>query len=98
MDVGTLISGSCAFSKSSLNIRKFRIHVLLKPGLSSQSVYFLFPPFPPYCISKGSSTVFKRIDEREHPCLVLELSEKALNFSPLSITLTVGFCRWALSS
>ena len=34
MDVGNLISGSSAFSKSSLNIWKFRIHVLLKPGLS----------------------------------------------------------------
>ena len=34
MDVGNLISGSSAFSKSSLNICKFRIHVLLKPGLS----------------------------------------------------------------
>ena len=31
-DVGNLISGSSAFSKSSLNIRKFTIHVLLKPG------------------------------------------------------------------
>ena len=34
MDVGNLISDSSAFSKSSLNIWKFRIHVLLKPGLS----------------------------------------------------------------
>ena len=31
-DVGNLISGSCAFSKSSLNIWKFLVHVLLKPG------------------------------------------------------------------
>ena len=34
-DVGNLISGSSAFSKSSLNIRKFTVHVLLKPGLGS---------------------------------------------------------------
>ena len=33
MDVGNLISGSSAFSKSSLNIWKFTVHVLLKPGL-----------------------------------------------------------------
>ena len=33
MDVGNLISGSCAFSKSSLNIWKFTVQVLLKPGL-----------------------------------------------------------------
>ena len=31
-DVGNLISGSCVFSKSSLNIWKFTIHVLLKPN------------------------------------------------------------------
>ena len=32
MDIGNLISGSSAFSKSSLNIWKFTVHVLLKPG------------------------------------------------------------------
>ena len=31
MDVGNLISGSSAFSKSSLNIWKFTVHILLKP-------------------------------------------------------------------
>ena len=34
-DVGNLISGSFAFSKTSLNIRKFTVHVLLKPGLEN---------------------------------------------------------------
>ena len=34
-DVGNLISGSSAFSKSSLNIRKFTVHVLLKLGLEN---------------------------------------------------------------
>ena len=34
-DVGNLISGSSAFSKTSLNIRKFMVHVLLKPGLEN---------------------------------------------------------------
>ena len=34
-DVGILISGSSAFSKSSLNIWKFLVHVLLKPSLES---------------------------------------------------------------
>ena len=34
-DVGSLISGSSAFSKSSLNIWKFSIHVLLKPSLEN---------------------------------------------------------------
>ena len=39
-DVGNLISGSSAFSKSSLNIWKFMIHVLLKPGLKNFEHYF----------------------------------------------------------
>ena len=33
MDIGNLISGSSAFSKSSLNIWKFSVHILLKPSL-----------------------------------------------------------------
>ena len=40
IDVGNLISGTSAFSKSSLNIRKFMIHVLLKPGLENFEHYF----------------------------------------------------------
>ena len=39
-DVGNLMSGSSAFSKTSLNIRKFRVHVLLKPGLENLEHYF----------------------------------------------------------
>ena len=39
-DVGNLISGSSAFSKSSLNIWKFMVHILLKPGLENFEYYF----------------------------------------------------------
>ena len=39
-DVGNLISGSSAFSKTSLNIWKFAVHVLLKPGLENFGHYF----------------------------------------------------------
>ena len=39
-DVGNLISGSFAFSKSSLNIWKFTVHVLLKPGLENFEHHF----------------------------------------------------------
>ena len=39
-DVGNLISASSAFSKSSLNIWKFIVHVLLKPGLENFEHYF----------------------------------------------------------
>ena len=40
-DVGNLISGSAAFSKTSLNIWKFTVHVLLKPGLDNFEHYLL---------------------------------------------------------
>ena len=40
MDIGNLISGSSAFSKDSLNIWKFIVHVLLKPGLKNFEHYF----------------------------------------------------------
>ena len=39
-DVGNLISGSSAFSKTSLNIRDFTVHILLKPGLENFEHYF----------------------------------------------------------
>ena len=39
-DVGSLISGSSAFSKSSLNTCKFLVHILLKPGLENFEHYF----------------------------------------------------------
>ena len=39
-DVGNLISGSSDFSKTSLNIWKFTVHVLLKPGLEILSIIY----------------------------------------------------------
>ena len=41
VDVDNLISGSSAFSKSSLNIGKFTVHVLLKPRLENFENYLL---------------------------------------------------------
>ena len=40
VDIGNLISGSSAFLKTSLNIWKFSVHVLLKPGLENFEHYF----------------------------------------------------------
>ena len=40
-DVSNLISGSSAFSKSSLNILKFTVHILLKPGLENLNITLL---------------------------------------------------------
>ena len=39
-DVGNLISGFSAFSKTSLNIWKFSVHILLKPSLENSEYYF----------------------------------------------------------
>ena len=40
MDVSNLISGSSAFSKSSLNIREFTVHIRLKPDMENFEHYF----------------------------------------------------------
>ena len=40
MDIGNLISGSSPFSKSSLDMWKFMVHILLKPGLENFEHYF----------------------------------------------------------
>ena len=40
VDVGNLISGSSSFSETSLNIWKFMVHILLKPGLENFEYYF----------------------------------------------------------
>ena len=39
-DVGNLLSGSSAFSESTLNIWKFMVNILLKPGLENFELYF----------------------------------------------------------
>ena len=40
VDIGNLISGSSAFSKTSFNIWKITVHILLKPGLENFEHYF----------------------------------------------------------
>ena len=49
-DVGNLISGSSAFSKSTLNIWKFSVHVLLKSGLENFEYYFASMWDECYCV------------------------------------------------
>ena len=53
VDVGNLISGSSAFSKSSLNIWKFTVHILLKPGLEKFEHYFTSMWDEWHCLSFG---------------------------------------------
>ena len=40
-DAGNLMSGTSAFSKTSLNIWKFMVHIVLKPGLENFEHYFI---------------------------------------------------------
>ena len=81
-DVGNLISGSSAFSKSSLNIWKFMIHVLLKPGLENFEHYFASMRWVQLC---GSLNILWY-------CLSLGLEWK-LNFS--SHVATAEFSKFA---
>ena len=71
-DVSNLISGSSAFSKTSLNIRKFMVHVLLKPGFENFEHYFTSMVFPVVMYGCESWTVKKaerrRIDAFELWC------------------------------
>ena len=55
MGVGNLISGSSAFSKSILNIWKFLVHVLLKPGLEIFEHYFASVWEEGHCVVEGDN-------------------------------------------
>ena len=57
-DVGNMISGSSAFSKSSLNIWKFTVHVLLKPGLQNFEHYSASVRQVQLCSSMWTSAFF----------------------------------------
>jgi len=58
MNVGNLISGSSAFSKTSLNIWKFTVHVLLKPGSGEGQKCKQKQAFSPYLYSSGIFSVY----------------------------------------
>ena len=53
-DIGNLISGSSAFSKSSLNIWKFLVHILLKPSLENFEHFFASEGDESYCAVVGA--------------------------------------------
>ena len=71
-DVGNLISGSSAFSKSSLNIWKFTVHILLKPSLENFEHYFASFPYsgPLYWLFSLKLTVH-RFSYGLFPCFTL---------------------------
>ena len=82
VDVGNLISGSSAFYKSILNIWKFTVHVLLKPGLENFEHYFTCVRWVQLC---GSLSILWH-------CLSLGLEWK-LTFS--SLVATAEFSKFA---
>ena len=53
-DVGNLISGCSDFSKTSLNIWKFMVHILLKPGLENFKHYFISMQHECNCVVVGA--------------------------------------------
>ena len=82
IDVGNLISGSSAFSKSSLNIWKFTVHVLLKPGLENFKHHFTSVRWVQLC---GSLSILWH-------CLSLGLEWKLTFSSPVA---TAEFSKFA---
>ena len=85
-DVGNLISGSSAFSKSSLNIWKFTVHVLLKPGLENFEHYFASVWHECNCVVVWTFFGFRM--------LIKEKKSSALNQIKYSRYFTVGTCSW----
>ena len=82
-DVGNLISGSSAFSKTSLNIWKFTVHILLKPSLENFEHYF--PSVWDECNCCGSLSILWH-------CLSLGLERKLTFSSPVA---TAEFSKFA---
>ena len=76
-DVGNLTSGSSAFSKTSLNIWKFTVHILLKPGLENFEHYF----------TSILERINSRLEDAEHISdlenMEEEISKKKENFLKL---------------
>ena len=66
-DVGNLISGSSAFSKSSLNVSKFMVHILLKAGLEDFEYYLTKYVKWEKAMAPHSSTLAWKIPRMEEP-------------------------------
>ena len=81
-DVGNLISGSSAYSKSSLNIWKFTVHLLLKPSTENFEHYFSSVRWVQLC---GSLSILWH-------CLSLGLEWKLTFSSPVA---TAEFSKFA---
>ena len=84
-DVGTLISGSSTISKTSLNIRKFTVHVLLKPGLENFERLILYK-----CIRNTQKNLQKTLHNPDYHngdiCLEPDILECEVKWALGSIT------------
>ena len=76
---------------------------IVMSSANSDSFVFSFPFWMPFIsfsclidVARTSSTMLKRRSESGHPCLVLDLSEEAVNFFPLSMMLVVSLSLWPL--
>ena len=77
-DVGNLISGSSAFSKSTLNIWKFTVHILLESGLENIEHYFTNVWDECKIWLKYLSLLFSRLAPVPCPLLILQPSQIAV--------------------
>ena len=80
VNVGNFISGSSAFSKSSLYIWNLLVHVLLKPNLKDLEHYFA----PLYICTTSSLSIHLSMDIRLFPCLGYHIAALFLVFWGLS--------------
>ena len=80
----------------------FSMYIIMSSA-NSDSFISAFPIWMPFiafscliAVARISNTMLNRSGERRHPCLVPDLSGKALSFCPLSMMLAVGLSLWPL--
>ena len=86
VDVDNLISGSFAFSKTSLNILKFTVHVFLKPGLENFEHYFT---------NDASSTILsspvENFTNKPKPIKLFDVASLSVNKTEVLISIPLSF-------
>ena len=86
VDVDNLISGSFAFSKTSFNILKFKVHVFLKPGLENFEHYFT---------NDASSTILsspvENFTNKPKPIKLFDVASLSVNKTEVLISIPLSF-------
>ena len=103
-DVGNLISGSSAFSKPSLNIWKFTVHILLKPGFENFEHYFtnvwddcnyvVVWTFFGIALATHSSTLAWKIPWTEEPSRLQSMGSVRVRHDWVTSLLLFTFLHW----